>query len=1264
MSDPVPSEMPPAEAAEPPPLAAANDAAEAAEKPYAAPAVAVLAAVPSADGDDASAEEVEDDALLTANSEGVAVAPAAAPSATLFPVQESAAVPSPSETLFPVHVVVPVEAFRPSVTFSEQLVHHDDDLAPLSADEDDAVAAGLGNASAAETLGESSDGGADDNGDALSARLVEFFERVLPAADAASVVLPGEEAESPSATAAATATSSSAAAERFAAVLIADYGKPGRGESELIATLETQFAPHKVSASVRRRSRAQRRCATMPSSAPSGGGAAQRKASAAALPAAVFTTPLPHDRATIHTGGGASARASARDRKATERTRGDDAPALAATNDSERLLLATYRPQYDASKYGELRGATEQWGGPEADDVVGGVSIFKPSDSLGAGVAPTHLDVVLGGGAEGEGSDGGNDPVLDPNRPDPLGVNTDHFKLSTGLIVKDDAETRGDFDKSHYGGEFADRDTRGHLGCTTAPIVNSDADISEAFDGVFGGAHEGRDTASVLGRGTSIVVQADANTVDEEFGAVFDDRFNGKSTESHLGDGTGPHVELDAPEQTFAFRGTLGLSHAGKRSKSNFMRSNAPLVHPDAVDCEGGFDGAFGPQFEGKLTETQLGAHTGIVDQVDEASPKRRRELEQKQRMDVAGQTGTSVAPLAQEHRSAPPWTRPREGTLPYVVDMLRRHFTVQKGGTASMFKTFKRAQYQAGVSKAKAKKITATQFNQILDMAGMEVDAELLRSVFDVFDRDGDGAIDLEDFKVAIFGDLQGALPIPAVEIIAGRTAHRNGRLLGRATNEEGAAVGDTTEIGGAPTGMTIGSSASSAHLDSVAIVEPADPLERRTLQAGFTLRRSVSDNVAAAEGKTGLDATTAELFRSKMVRLHKGSNRPMKTFLTFRRYCNAVHNEITESEFFHGLELLGLYEEVVSPAQAATLFRAIDVEGLAYVDFNSMTNFVYGQTPYPTHKSLLLNADGTQKKSVEAYTVCEHRPPVDGAIGEFVKYELLDDATRDLLVKVQKVLKRLVKGTTGGRALSTFKRFRWMVEATDNNVTFAQFKRGLDRMAFYDLPDALSRKVFDYIDVDGDGFISFNDFAATFFLGKVLVHKSDLITPGAGRQQLKERDMDEYAKTIVAPTAVNAKHILSEVERILRQMSARSATHLNAYKRFKWMSNAAPDDGVSFQQFRTCIARCALYSVPKNVARECFNVFDVKKIGEIDFDNFTLFMNRKVTPPLLQEEMIAKCVMRARIVSPLPRGRCRSPFAPCSPRTYTAAPLPLSLI
>lgn len=527
------------------------------------------------------------------------------------------------------------------------------------------------------------------------------------------------------------------------------------------------------------------------------------------------------------------------------------------------------------------------------------------------------------------------------------------------MIVAPTADEGGDFD-GVYSSEFAHMDTKSSLGHTTAPIVDPDAEVGEDYDNVYATNHQGRDTASVLGDGAGITVQPDANTVDEEFGAVFDDRFNGRSTAGQLGDGIAPIVDHEATEATFAFKGTLGLEHAGKRSRSNFLRSNAPLVHPEADEKEG-FDGVYDARFEGRITETQLGDHVGPVVQVEEEVRGHVRTLAEKTAYDIVGQSGTQVPPLAAEHRGVPPWTRAREGTLPWAVDMLRRHFTVAIGGTASMFSTFKRAQFMAGVSKAKSKRITHTQFRQIIEMAGMELEADLLKQVFDVFDRDGDNAIDLEDFKVAVFGDTQMALTIPAVEIIAGRKAHRKstnepatGQLTATATQKEEEEEGAEEGTAAAAATAAMGLFANSMGRDGIdpitgkamEIVEPVDPLLRPTMRAGTTWRASTTDQAAAEEGDTGLLATTEQLFRHKLVHMHKGGNRPMKTFLTFRRFCNTPHNEITESEFKHGLELAGLHEHI-DPTQAGVLFRSIDLEGNGYVDFNSLTNYLFGQSP-----------------------------------------------------------------------------------------------------------------------------------------------------------------------------------------------------------------------------------------------------------------------------------------------------------------------------
>ena len=81
--------------------------------------------------------------------------------------------------------------------------------------------------------------------------------------------------------------------------------------------------------------------------------------------------------------------------------------------------------------------------------------------------------------------------------------------------------------------------------------------------------------------------------------------------------------------------------------------------------------------------------------------------------------------------------------------------------------------------------------------------------------------------------------------------------------------------------------------------------------------------------------------------------------------------------------------------------------------------------------------------------------RPPVDGAIGDFHLYKKLAPDTKDLLDKVQQVLKRLVKGKAQGVVLDTFKRFRWITESRSMHIQFKDFQRGLQRMAFYDLDE-----------------------------------------------------------------------------------------------------------------------------------------------------------------------------------------------------------------
>ena len=78
-----------------------------------------------------------------------------------------------------------------------------------------------------------------------------------------------------------------------------------------------------------------------------------------------------------------------------------------------------------------------------------------------------------------------------------------------------------------------------------------------------------------------------------------------------------------------------------------------------------------------------------------------------------------------------------------------------------------------------------------------------------------------------------------------------------------------------------------------------------------------------------------------------------------------------------------------------------------------------------------------------------------MDGAIGDFHLYKKLAPDTKDLLDKVQQVLKRLVKGKAQGVVLDTFKRFRWMTESRSMQIQFKDFQRGLQRMAFYDLDE-----------------------------------------------------------------------------------------------------------------------------------------------------------------------------------------------------------------
>ena len=78
-----------------------------------------------------------------------------------------------------------------------------------------------------------------------------------------------------------------------------------------------------------------------------------------------------------------------------------------------------------------------------------------------------------------------------------------------------------------------------------------------------------------------------------------------------------------------------------------------------------------------------------------------------------------------------------------------------------------------------------------------------------------------------------------------------------------------------------------------------------------------------------------------------------------------------------------------------------------------------------------------------------------MDGAIGDFHLYKKLAPDTKDLLDKVQQVLKRLVKGKAQGVVLDTFKRFRWITESRSMHIQFKDFQRGLQRMAFYDLDE-----------------------------------------------------------------------------------------------------------------------------------------------------------------------------------------------------------------
>ena len=150
--------------------------------------------------------------------------------------------------------------------------------------------------------------------------------------------------------------------------------------------------------------------------------------------------------------------------------------------------------------------------------------------------------------------------------------------------------------------------------------------------------------------------------------------------------------------------------------------------------------------------------------------------------------------------------------------------------------------------------------------------------------------------------------------------------------------------------------------------------------------------------------------------------------------------------------------------------------------------------------------------------YTICDEVPPSSGAIGDFTEFKKLNEGTKALLAKIRQYFKDHVDATKNYPALLAYKHFRWMAEATKNNISYSEFARGLQRMSFGDLSPSTAKKCFHYIDVDDDGTVSFSDFAKTFFNGKVLLCRADLVTPSAGALQQKSRDMNEYAKTIKA--------------------------------------------------------------------------------------------------------------------------------------------------
>lgn len=273
--------------------------------------------------------------------------------------------------------------------------------------------------------------------------------------------------------------------------------------------------------------------------------------------------------------------------------------------------------------------------------------------------------------------------------------------------------------------------------------------------------------------------------------------------------------------------------------------------------------------------------------------------------------------------------------------------------------------------------------------------------------------------------------------------------------------------------------------------------------------------------------------------------------------------------------------------------LFNALDPNSDGKIDFKEFEIGVLGDWSKKVGGTILSERDEVDQKK---RTKARARQLANERMAHRVQQERFKGSEEEILEQLRQRIASQIGGA--GKLLKAFKMFRESAHSAQNKVDFAGFKTAL----FYsgvDLPIPMMHKLFNSIDVNGDGMIDFYEFSD--HIAKAddptsLQRTNDWAVTRA--KFLSDNKSKRIKQTMIKR---DAKQLLSAIQDRAAQANDMAA----AFRRFLRVSGSKGSK-VSKEQFQSVIDNAHDHTFGNTAIKDVFEQLDTNGDGYIDFNEF----------------------------------------------------------